>query len=357
MAELAKKEQVFEYVASDGQKLILTFEIVKKYLVQGHPEFLTLQEAMYFLNICRARKLNPFVRDCYLVKYSEADPAAIITSIDFFRKRAKAQKDCRGWKKGVIVCTKDGQIKDTNGLVSKDETLLGGWFEAKPSGWDDPLRVEVNLNGYIKKTKKGDISQFWQPEKQPTMIAKVAEAQGLRTVWPDEFQQLYTEEEAEAEVGKTIDITTEPPKAIEEMVAKFDSQIPEGTDREKLAKYLTICATHFEKTVDEIKTEVVQNPGNFWEQFDAWAKKQEKPPKKEKLKPKKWQVEFLQKMGKAKEQLNQFLGQSRGEEYYKILGECGYEKSSQVPSEGEAQKVFQAMNKRLIELLEKGIIE
>lgn len=337
--KLAKKEQVIEYTASDGQKLALTFETVKKYLAVGHPEFLTEQEVVYFLNICRARKLNPFIKDCYLIKYTKSEPAAIIVSIDFFRKRAKAQRDCRGWKKGVIVSTKDGQIKYTNGLVQKDETLLGGWFEAKPAGWDEPFRLEVNLDGYIKRTREGEITQFWQPEKQPTMIMKVAESQGLRTLWPDEFQQLYTQEEVEAGIGETtIDVTKEPelpPESpeISDLSAKFDAQIPEGTDKEKLNEYLAICSSHFDKTVDEIKAEVAQNPSNFWEQFGEWVKKQ-KPEQK-------WKAEFLQKMKALKERL--------GDEYYKILGGTGYEKAEQVPNKEEAKRVWNEVNRVAIE--------
>ena len=98
-----KEEKAVVYAAADGQEVRLTPEIVKKYLVQGKGELVTVPELMYFLNICRARRLNPLVKDCYLVKYTEKENAAIITSVDFFRKRARAQKDCNGWKKGVIV--------------------------------------------------------------------------------------------------------------------------------------------------------------------------------------------------------------------------------------------------------------
>jgi len=129
-------DRAVTYQAADGQEVKLTPDIVKKYLVQGKGELVTVQELMYFLNICRARKLNPLVKDCYLVKYSENEGAAIITSVDFFRKRARAQKDCKGWKKGVIVRTKEGQVKDSFGLVLPDETIVGGWFEAQPERMD-----------------------------------------------------------------------------------------------------------------------------------------------------------------------------------------------------------------------------
>ena len=209
---MEKEKGVVTYEAKDGIEVTLTFETIKKYLVQGHPEWVTPQEMMYFIGICKSRGLNPFAKDCYLIKYSQAEGAAIITSIDYYRKRAKAQKDCKGWAKGIIVERK-GEIIDSNGLLLESDTLLGAWFMAQPEGWQNPFRLEINLAGYIKKTKDGSITKFWKKENQPSMIAKVVESQGLRTLWPDEFQQLYTPEEmGEADIFETTEKVAKEPK-------------------------------------------------------------------------------------------------------------------------------------------------
>ena len=185
---------IVKYEAKDGQSVELTIDSIKKFLVSGKPELVTTQEMVYFMGICQSRGMNPFAKDCYLMKYGN-EPAAIITSIDFFRSRAKAQSDCKGWQSGIIVEDKDGNVKHSNGLIRKGETLLGGWFKATPEGWETEFVLEVNLDGYIKKTKSGQVTAFWQKEKQPTMIRKVAESQGLREIWPDEFAKMYMEEE------------------------------------------------------------------------------------------------------------------------------------------------------------------
>jgi len=184
---------VVQYESRDGQQITLSWEIIKRYLVAGKSELVTRQELMYFMGTCKSRGLNPFIKDCYLIKYDH-NPAAIITSIDFFRKRARAQKDCKGWRKGVILM-RGKDIIYSDGLMLPDDVLLGGWFEAKPEGWDTPFRHEVNLAGYIKRKSDGSITKFWSKENQPSQIAKVAESQGLRILWPDEFQDLYTPEE------------------------------------------------------------------------------------------------------------------------------------------------------------------
>jgi len=272
---LAKQEdRSITYQAADGQEVRLTPDIVKKYLVQGKGELVTVPELMYFLNICRARRLNPLVKDCYLIKYG-SEPAAIVTSVDFFRKRARAQKDCRGWKKGVIVRTKDGQVKDSHGLVLKDEELVGGWFEAQPEGWTTPFRLEVNLSGYLKKTSEGKITRFWQTENQPLMISKVAEAQGLRTLWPDEFQQIYSEDELPPTGNDGLPII----ELEAEAAPDFDSHLPNDTDRAALDKYLGLCAGHFKKPVETIKTEAAKNMAGFLSEFRKWTTAQR--PKKE----------------------------------------------------------------------------
>ena len=280
MAEPQKKQEVMAkpeeravtYTAADGQEVRLTLDIVKRYLVQGDSSLVTLQEFMYFLNICRARRLNPLVKDCYLIKYS-ADPAAIVTSIDFFRKRARVQKDCSGWQKGVIVRTKDGKLRDSFGLVDEGETLVGGWFEAQPETWKKPFRLEVNLAGYIKKTREGKITRFWQEENQPTMIAKVAEAQGLRTLWPDEFQAIFTAEEGAVpvfEIPEAIDIETHGRFA--ELIAEKKLS-PE--DQKTFEEYCEFQAKKNKVDVETLQGMAERDFANFMEYFKVFKTKKE----------------------------------------------------------------------------------
>jgi phage recombination protein Bet len=189
---------VVEYQARDGQKIKLSPEIIKKLLVRGYPEMVTNQELYFFMGICKSRGLNPFINDCYPIKYTK-DPMAIVTSIDYYRKRARAKPDCRGWKKGIVLLDADGKLAYREGCILLDgEKLIGGWAEAKPEKIEVPFRVEVNLKRYIKKTKEGAITRFWSEENQPEQIAKVAESQCLRMAWTDEFQGLYTDAEAQS---------------------------------------------------------------------------------------------------------------------------------------------------------------
>ena len=266
-----EEKRAVKYEARDKQQISLSFDDCRKFLVSGKPGLVTDQELIYFLQICKSKGLNPFKKDVYLVKFSQ-DPAAIIVSIDYLRSRARARPDCKGWNKGIIVREENGNIRYSKGLLLEGETLLGGWFRATPENWLEPFELEVNLAGYLKKTSEGKLTRFWKEENQPTMIAKVAEAQGLRTLWPDEFQQLYVD--AEASQGDTITAEfSEVGKDAEKAAVDFDKNIPKGVDMAMLGEFLAATATSGKATVAEVKKEAMEKPKEFWTAFSAWCEK------------------------------------------------------------------------------------
>jgi hypothetical protein len=212
-----------------GMETKLSFDLVKQYLVVGRPELVTKGEMMHFIAECKARQLNPYRRDCYIVKFTQKDTAAIITAKDYFVSRGDAQKSLQWWEAGIIVtrdcrpCNSTGLIKDKpcdlckgegvieikrNGALPRNgDTLIGGWFEAKKSTRERPNYLEVDLQGYIKKTSQGEITRFWKPVNQPMMIRKVALSQGFRETYPDEFKNLY--DSAEIDIPDGMDLPEE----------------------------------------------------------------------------------------------------------------------------------------------------
>lgn len=222
-------KDLVKYKSRDGQQIRLTFDIVRRFLVSGKSGMVSDGEILFYMAQCKAKGLNPFKRDCYLVKYTEDDPAATIVSIDYFRARANAQQDCMGWTGGIIVKTQDGAIINRNGSFMEDGAiLLGGWFKAKKKGWDIEREWTVPLEPYIQRKKDGSPNHFWQGKRQQEQIAKVCESQGLRRVWPDEFDKLYIREEiipdyTQTDVGSVADTLPMP--------AAIDSDPGKSTDR------------------------------------------------------------------------------------------------------------------------------
>jgi phage recombination protein Bet len=285
--------QLVKYTAKDGVPVALDFETVKNYLVRGQRENITRQEVMYFLGTCKSKGLNPFKGDCYLIKYGQ-DPAAIVTSIEYYRSRAKAQEDCAGWEKGIIVL-RHGEIVYSNGLLLEGDELLGGWFEAKPHGWERPFKLEVNLRGFVKKTREGNVTKFWEKEKQPMMIAKIAESQGLRTLWPDEFGEILEKDEV-PEPHEIIDVTPhtlvqqpEPQETLDAMIkeALEKKSIPKGVDFSYLPQYVEAYAKLNKITNDAARIHMASKFDAFMGAFSKWCDKVKKASEEKKAAEKK----------------------------------------------------------------------
>ena len=290
-----KSEKAMVYQLENGDEMRLTIATVKKFLVQGRSEFVTDSEVLYFMHECKARRLNPFLRQCWLIKYSQNDNAQIIESIHHKRAKARTAPDCKGWKKGLILQDKQGNLKKSKGIILDGETLIGAYFEATPEGWNVPYELEINLNGYIKKKRDGSTTQFWQKDNQPTQLMKVVESQGLSALWGGAIGDTYIPEEM--------------PEPIDFALGQNGSY-EQGPDPEEVLK-AELKDPMINKFVDSFLTEAYPNknsawilaeaakdPGPFKSSFEAWkaremakAEKSEKPeseqPKKAKAKSKK----------------------------------------------------------------------
>lgn len=185
--------------SANGEKIKLSPAIVKNYLVNGNGD-ITDQEVVYFINLCKSQGLNPFIKDCYLIKYG-SQAAQMVVSKDVFLKRAERNVQYDGSEAGVIVLTQDGEVVYRKGsFYLKDrEELVGGWADVYKKDITHPMHVEVGFDEYAGRTKDGSLNSQWA-SKGGTMIRKVALCQALRETFPNDFQQLYGEEEMNANI-------------------------------------------------------------------------------------------------------------------------------------------------------------
>ena len=192
---VVKDSQVEQW---EGTEKLLTQEGVKNYLCPKASD----SDLYLFVTFCKSRHLNPFIREAYLVKYSDTAPASIVTSKDTFFKRAESISTYDGIKSGIIF-RKGTQIICREGycLVKElGETLVGGWAEVYRKDRKIPTRVEVSMQEYEGKkfnwkTKTQETNSMWK-NKPATMITKVAEVQALRKTFPNDFMGMYTPEES-----------------------------------------------------------------------------------------------------------------------------------------------------------------
>lgn len=197
---LAKATQASEvkvkYSTPNGDEVILKPSTVRTYLTNGNGA-VTDAEVNMFLSLCKFQKLNPFLKEVYLIKYGNS-PATMVVGKDVLLKRAMRSPRYEGTKAGVITLTANGELKEREGTFVLDgETLVGGWAKVFVKSYATPIYASVSIKEYSTGQSN------WK-SKPATMIRKVALAQALREAFPEETSALY---EA-SEMDKTVVDTT-----------------------------------------------------------------------------------------------------------------------------------------------------
>lgn len=170
-----------EYTLEGGQ--VLTADTVKNYLTSGNGA-VTEQETLMFIELCKAQKLNPFIREAYLIKFGTS-PANIVVGKDVFVKRAYRNPNFEGMKAGIVTVDKENQIHEREGsLKLPGETLVGGWCEVYTSDKKFPIKSVVSLEEYSK-------GQSTWKQMPCVMIRKCAMVTALREAFPEDLQGLY----------------------------------------------------------------------------------------------------------------------------------------------------------------------
>lgn len=187
--EVADRSVVYDV---NGESVKLSPNIIKNYLVSGNAE-VSDQEVTMFLQLCRYQKLNPFLREAYLVKF-KGSPAQIITSKEAFMKRAEAHPEYNGLKAGIIV-ERDGEMTDLEGAIKLEkDKLLGGWAQIFRKDRENPVTVKISLNEF----SKGQSTWKTMPLN---MIRKTAIVNAMREAFPDTLGSMYTEEESATDIS------------------------------------------------------------------------------------------------------------------------------------------------------------
>ena len=151
--ENKNKEALVEYVAEDGTNVKLTPAAVIDYIA-GHSK-ITNQEFVLFASLCKARKLNPFTKEAYLIKYGE-NPAQMVVSKDAILKRAVLHPKYDGKESGIIVSI-NNEIKEIEGcFLPPNATLLGGWCKVYRKDRSHPEYMSVSLDEVMQKKSNGE---------------------------------------------------------------------------------------------------------------------------------------------------------------------------------------------------------
>jgi phage recombination protein Bet len=189
------KELAVAYSDEKGQEIKLTEDDVIKYI--STDESVTEKEVMQFLNMCKYLRLNPFLKEIYLIKYKDS-PATFVISYQTLLKRAEENKNFDGYEtevKGEIP-----NMSETATVYRKDRSY--------------PVKITVNYSEAVKtimdrQTKELRPTTMWKNMPE-WMLRKVALARALKEAFPNAVGN------AEVSVSEIVDIDTMDKTVIEQ---------------------------------------------------------------------------------------------------------------------------------------------
>lgn len=235
----------------NNEEVKLSPAMVRKYLVNGNGK-VTDQEVVMFMQLCRYQKLNPFLKEAYLVKFGN-QAASIITSKEAFMKRAENNKHYKGFKAGIVVARGE-EMKHLDGAIKmpKDE-LIGAWAEVYRDDRDEPSHVEISLEEFSK-------GQATWKQMPMNMIRKTALVNALREAFPENLGSLYTEDDKQPiqEVQATEENESKP--TVDDLLNDEPKEVkPEPVEVEEESKTIN---------VDELMADMKANNGTKKEVTD-----------------------------------------------------------------------------------------
>jgi phage recombination protein Bet len=177
---------------------------------------LTITEFTTFVEMGRALKLNPFMREVWAVKFGSS-PAQIFIGRDGYRKNAQRNPEYEYHTVDAVYENDafeiiNGQVVHKYNLKERGR-LRGAYCMVKRRNASKEMLTYVEIGEYNTN------QNVWKT-KPATMIKKVAEAQGLRAAFQEMFQGTYDESEEweAAQVQRETNV-----EKLKELLPKSDS--------------------------------------------------------------------------------------------------------------------------------------
>ena len=197
------------------EKIKLSVKIVQNLIAVPTRSGRTCSErdALKFIMLCTARKLNPFEGDAFLIGYDgqNGPEFSLITAHQALIKRAEVHPEFDGMSSGVIV--RDGEngaaTMDLEGdFHLEDQPLVGAWAKVFFKTRKYPSTDRIALRNFIKTTAKGEPTKFWK-ENPAGQLVKCAEASALRKAFPTMCGGMYLREEVSL-LGESLGVIPQP---------------------------------------------------------------------------------------------------------------------------------------------------
>ena len=233
------------YETQMGQ-IELNSSIVRQVIAKG--DDITDAEVYAFIQLCKYRKLNPFLGEAHLVKFS--GKCSQIVGLSVFQKRLNNNPKNEGFELGVITIDDKNVIHEREGTFfpSEIEKLVGAYIILYKKG-NKPLKWTINLKDYQKiiidkYTKKERPQGQWQT-MPAVMITKCCFVAGVRYFYPEEFSGMYSADEMGIDENEIIEIVEPINQEQIDQLKEISKDEKYKYDDEKLIEYV------LNKCVDE----------------------------------------------------------------------------------------------------------
>jgi phage recombination protein Bet len=237
------KELAVSYSDEKGQEIKLTASDIVEYI--STDSSVTEKEVVQFLNMCKYLRLNPFLKEIYLIKYKDS-PATFVISYQTLLKRAEENKNFNGYEteiKGEIP-----NMSATATVYRKDRSY--------------PVKITVNYGEAVKttmdrQTKELRPTTMWKNMPE-WMLRKVALARALKEAFPSAVGN------AQVSVSEIVDIDSgdkrvqkeikegDGQKAIDDMYGLSEEEAKERTCPELVSGKLKLYEILKEKKIDTL---------------------------------------------------------------------------------------------------------
>lgn len=200
---MSEKKEIMVQYEVDGAQIKLTPSIVQNYIVGSDNGKITMAEFKFFTELCKARKLNPFLKEAYCIKFGN-QPAQIVVGKDAVLKRAILNPAYNGMESGIYVqVIETGEIIERKGTfyIKAEEKVVGGWAKVYRKNWEYPTYCSVSFDEVAQHKKDGSLNANWQG-KSATMVEKVAKVRALRETFIEDLGGMYEAEEMGVDLSK-----------------------------------------------------------------------------------------------------------------------------------------------------------
>lgn len=197
IAKPETSEKPMEFIPFGGaDKIKLTVSIIQNSVCvpTKSGKVCTVRDAVRFMMLCQAQRLNPFAGDCFLCGYDGKNGPvfSLITAHVAFLKRAETCEDYEGMESGIILMDKETNLvtEREGDFKLKDEICVGGWARVYRKG-RKPTYRRLSVAAMIPNYE----TPFWSEDKTPGQIVKCAEADALRATFPTLLGGMYSGDE------------------------------------------------------------------------------------------------------------------------------------------------------------------